>query len=387
MGRIRKHERLKGTTYEAEVRLKGQPSVQATFKTLKEANEWITLKEASILQTGTASRETIEKTTIKEVLEAFLLPYETEARTPRGKIVYDEVAMKKAGFSMKKVYNVLALQDYLGSFTIKTLTHTVIEKFLKKMVASDIPAPTNRTKIHKNYNGAETKQYTPATVRKYYFDLKVAVELWAFKNNFDLGNRFTNQNIPESWNPRERRLEKGELDKLLLACNKMLKAPEQWKLIIQFAIETAMRPSEYLQLEFKDLHLAQHERFLVVRPDTTKNEISRQVPLSRRALEILSEMESKSTTKKGRVFHLIPHSAFSAGFKCITLNAKCDNLKAHDLRHEGISRFFENNLNLSTLEIMKITSHTEMKTILRYANLRPELLADKMDQKKSDGTL
>lgn len=379
MGRIRKHERIKGTTYEAEVRLKGQPSLQATFKTLQEANEWITITEATILQTGTASRSTLEKTSIKKILEEFLLPYETEERTKRDKIVY-------AGISMKKVYNILALHDYVGSFTVNTLTHTVIEKFMKNMIASDIPAPLNRTKIHKNYNGAETKKYTQATVRKYYFDLKVAVELWAFKNNFDLGNRFVNQKIPKSWEePRERRLKNGELDKLLAACDSMYKSPAQWKAIIQFAIETAMRPSEYLQLEFKDLYLDQ--RYLVVRDDTTKNEVSRQVPLSKKALEILRELEVKSNSKKGRVFHLVPHAAFSAGFKCITKNAECEDLIAHDLRHEAISRFFENNLNLSTIEIMKITSHTEMKTILRYTNLRPELLADKMDQKKSDNTL
>ena len=286
---------------------------------------------------------------------------------------------------MKKVYNVLTLRTYLIDHTVKSLTHAIIEKMIKNMLASDVPAPANRTKIHKNYKGDETKKYSEATVRKYYFDLKVVMEKWAFKNNFDLGIRFMNQDIPESWTPRERRLEEGEEQRLLDACKKMTKAPEQWRLLIQFALETAMRPSEYLQLEYRDLYLEQ--RYVVVRPDTTKNEVSRQVPLSKKALEILVGLESKSLPKKGRVFHQIPHSAFSAGFKCIAINAGCENFIAHDLRHEAISRFFENNLNLSTLEIMKITAHTEMKTILRYANLRAELLADKMDQKKSDNTL
>lgn len=370
MGRIRKHERQKGTIYNAEVRLKGVPSVTASFDTLQAAQDWIILTEGSILLTGTASRSTLEKTSIEAVLEAYLLAHK-EVLNAKG-------AVLNKGLSQKKIYSIKALIDYVGSYTIKTLTHQVIAKFMKNMLASDIPVPAKRVKIHKNYNGAETKQYSPATVRKYYFDLKVALEWWAFVNNFDLDTRFINHDIPAGWNERERRLEEGELDKLIEACDLMYKSPSQWKAIIQFAIETAMRPSEYLQLEFKDLYLAQHERYLNVRPDTTKNDISRQIPLSIKALEILRGLVAKSETKQGRVFHLIPHAAFSAGFKVITKNAGCENLKAHDFRHEAISRFFEKNLQLSMAEIMKITSHTEIKTILRYTKLRPETMADKM---------
>lgn len=382
MGTIRKKVRAKGTVWEAMVRLKGAPLLSKSFTTKDEARIWITDRENIIHGGGVVSRVKLEKSTIAAVLEEYL--DENRKRDSNGDTVLDlKGKVVYSGITQKKAYNIGWLSHHLGELTIETLTPKNIGKFFKNLLTTIIPPRSNRKVIHKNYNGAIEKCYAPATVRRYYFDLKIALEWWAKKYDFDLGKRFEDQDIPSNWEtPRDRRLETGEEQRLLDACNNMYKAPRQWQLIISFAIETAMRASEILKLDWNDCHLEENKRFIGVRANTTKTRVIRQVPLSIKAIAILNELSEKSETKKGRVFEKIPHQAFSAGFKKLAIRAQCDNLIFHDLRHEAISRLFENNLNLSSLEIMLMSGHTQQSTILRYANLRPAILADKLDQKK-----
>ena len=56
-------------------------------------------------------------------------------------------------------------------------------------------------------------------------------------------------------------------------------------------------------------------------------------------------------------------------------------MRFHDLRHEATSRLFERT-ELQTVEIMLMTGHTQVSTLKRYANLRPRILAEKLDGKK-----
>ena len=44
-----------------------------------------------------------------------------------------------------------------------------------------------------------------------------------------------------------------------------------------------------------------------------------------------------------------------------------------------LSRDFFECTTLQTMEITLITGHTELKTLQRYANLRPAILASKLD--------
>jgi len=81
-----------------------------------------------------------------------------------------------------------------------------------------------------------------------------------------------------------------------------------------------------------------------------------------------------------RVFDTMPTTSpvLGRGFKRITKRAECVDLHFHDLRHEAVARFFERT-TLQTMEIALITGHTELKTLQRYANLRPAILASKLD--------
>ena len=91
-------------------------------------------------------------------------------------------------------------------------------------------------------------------------------------------------------------------------------------------------------------------------------------------------MEKRRVDSEPRVFATFPTSSvvLGVGFKRITKRAECNDLHFHDLRHEAVARFFERT-KLKTMEIALITGHTELKTLQRYANLRPAIFASKLD--------
>jgi integrase len=57
--------------------------------------------------------------------------------------------------------------------------------------------------------------------------------------------------------------------------------------------------------------------------------------------------------------------------------AKIKNLRLHDLRHEAISRLFENT-DLDIMEIKTITGHKTLNMLVRYSHLRTHRLADRL---------
>ena len=191
---------------------------------------------------------------------------------------------------------------------------------------------------------------------------------------------------------RDRRLEGDEETRIraVMAGQKAenrqrsLELPARAALVMLFdlALETAMRMAEMYTLEVGQIDLAKRTVFL----DKTKNGSKRQVPLSSVAMARLenylagvdhrrvfpwwdgdrAEKSMKRTT-----------SLLSRQFGRIFSAAACEGLVFHDLRHEATSRLFERT-TLSELEIAKITGHKDMRSLMRYANLRGSTMAERL---------
>ena len=167
---------------------------------------------------------------------------------------------------------------------------------------------------------------------------------------------------------RDRRLEPGEEEILLNAC-------EEYGGFIRdaviFAIETAMRRGEIANLEWK--HVDPRRR--VAHLPETKNGESRDVPLSPRAVEVLTRRAKVRSLKDSRVFGVEPNG-ISQAFSRVCKAAGIRDLRFHDLRHEATTRLAE---RFQPLELARITGHKDMKMLLRYYNPRAEDLARKME--------
>ncbi len=374
MGTIRKFERAKGVVYNAQIRIKGVPPLSETFSTRKKAAAWITQQEAKIELGQPVSKSKLENVKIGEILQSYIGTFSID--DGKGNSIY------KKGLNKGKEYRIGFLDFHLGKLTVKTLTHERIQKFFDILLVTDIPPPANRKTIHKLYKGAVTRKYSPATVRKYYYDLKTILEWWAFKHNFELGNRFQRQNTPENWIPRERRISADDEKKLYTACEAMIKSPEQWRQLIQLGLETALRVSELIRLKNGAVFLEKEKRYIAVMSDTNKMKENRSVPLSKKAVKVLNEIfEAKKKVGKvnseERVFNLLPIQTFSASFKKITHRANLD-IVAGDMRHEALCRLFENT-KLTVVEIALMSGHSSVDTLKSYVmKLRPSFLADKL---------
>ncbi|WP_141393899.1 site-specific integrase, partial [Enterobacter hormaechei] len=144
-------------------------------------------------------------------------------------------------------------------------------------------------------------------------------------------------------------------------------------IIFHLALETAMRQGEILNLQWEYIDLQHGVAHL---PDT-KNGSSRDVPLSRKARNLLQMMPAQL---KGKLF-----SYTSSGFKSAWRNAlkelSIENLHFHDLRHEAISRFFELG-TLNVMEVAAISGHRSMNILKRYTHLRAYQLVSKLDARR-----
>lgn len=171
-----------------------------------------------------------------------------------------------------------------------------------------------------------------------------------------IDNPLTLIRFPKSNPPRERRLKRGEYERLRAACAET----KVWYLwpMIEIAIATCMRRGEILGLEWKYIDV---ERSKALLPNT-KNGRSRWVPLTPQVMELLERLPKGNY----RVFP-ITDVAVRQSWDRLRRRAGITDLTFHDLRHEGISRQFESGLSIP--QVMALSGHQTASQLFRYIQL------------------
>lgn len=338
-------------SWEAIIDRKGFPRLSKSFPLLTDAKAWAAEKEAE-LNKG-ALREDPTKLLVETALQDYLDAHPEANRHEKGRIN--------------------GLKGDFEGWAVGNLTQGRIKKYLAVLAETVIPPNPKKKKSHYLYEGDIEKTYSPATIRKFYYQLKKCLEWHSGQNNYLLPHACFVQTLPEAWTgQRDRRCDEDEKEKLFEAIEGRENA-EDWKNLIDFMIETALRTSEVKKVKVKDFIEAQ--RILILNAEIVKTKKDRHVPLSKKAFAI-AKAQTKNKDPEDLIFDLGVN--ISQIFKAITHKAKSKDLVLHDFRHEAISRFFEKG-KLSDMEIMKITGHTQYSTLMRYTHLRPNLLVDKMD--------
>ena len=166
---------------------------------------------------------------------------------------------------------------------------------------------------------------------------------------------------------RNRRLESGEFERLEEAA-KQTKNPHIWPIIV-FAIQTGMRRGEILGLRWEHVDLDRRIAFLPL----TKNGSSREVPLSTKAVQVLTAQRQRNDAQSP--FPVTPNG-FRLAWERLRCRAGLSDLHFHDLRHEAISRFFELGLNIP--EVAVISGHKDPRMLFRYTHLTASDLVDRL---------
>ena len=76
-------------------------------------------------------------------------------------------------------------------------------------------------------------------------------------------------------------------------------------------------------------------------------------------------------------------NAFRLAFNRARKKAQVEHFRFHDTRHERVSSLIE--AGWSDTAVMALTGHRDPKSLKRYANLRPDHLADELAKLDSIG--
>ena len=197
--------------------------------------------------------------------------------------------------------------------------------------------------------------------------VQMAITEWGFEIAY---NPVRKVRKPRVNNARDRRLEPGELDRLLAAADE-LEEPEMRTLVI-LGVRTAMRIGELLALEWTDIDWDKRQAYLPM----TKNGEVRKVPLDKQAAAALQALGSKKSGKvitKWKNVH-----SFVRPWHRLVRKAGIRGLNFHDLRHEAASRMAENGMSL--LQISAITGHKSFSMLKRYTHFKTADLAAELDK-------
>ena len=331
----------RGRRWLARVRRGGEKSAK-TFPTKAQAQAWASVVESELVRGVYVDRAEAEKITFAELIDRYLVevtPTKKSAASERSRLL----ALRRRPIAACKV----------AAMSGKTLSR---------------------------YRNERLEEVKPDTVNRelslIHHIFEIARKEWGIGipvNPVSLVRR------PKNSPGRERRLAQGEENQLLAILAVGDRRPNGtfdtsvrniWlKPVVQFALETAMRRSEILALQWGDVDLGKRTAKVL----DSKNGSSRLVPLSRRAVGILLSLpESKS----GKVFDTTA-DAMKKAFSRAVDRAGITNLRFHDLRHEGTSRLFERGLTI--MEVPLLTGHKDLRMLKRYTHMQVAEVVRKLD--------
>lgn len=175
---------------------------------------------------------------------------------------------------------------------------------------------------------------------------------------------------PKDPQSRDKRISQDEIDRITLASGfdecEVVKVKQRVGVAFLFAIETAMRAGEICSLTPARINGAVASLF------DTKNGTRRDVPLSKRAIELMGFLPS--TEGEDTLFGLTA-SSLDANYRKIRTAAGIDGLNFHDTRHEAITRLSS---KLNVLELARAVGHKDLKMLQIYYNETAENLAKRL---------
>jgi integrase len=330
--------RKRAGRWQARVSNIGQSTVSKTFDTKTDAERWARSLQRDI-DLGDYKPATLVVMAVNELVLIYL----------------DKVVPRLRGAHTER-YRLATISRMLGPINLAALTSTDIAKFRDRRL----------------------KEVSPSTVVRELQSLSAMLNYARREMTLQVSNPVDLVRKPTPNRARDRRLHPDEEAQLLLVLTSGGHEPNgQWRRgtrnpwirpIVELALETAMRRSELLTLDWANIDLVNRTVLLHM----TKNGDPRTVPLSSKAVRILDTLPSE---KSGPVFptsaSALKHSWERA---CITAGIK--DLHFHDLRHEATSRIALRLPNL--IELASVTGHKDVRMLGRYYHPRASELAKKL---------
>jgi integrase len=323
VGAIRK----RGRRWHAEVKIRGSREGHS-FATRAEAATWVMEREAEI------RGERLPDRTLAQAIQRYA----------------DEIAPAQRGARWTVIRCTALARDKMTTKPLASLT------------ATDLAG----------WRDARLRDVSPSTVRREMTLLRGVLEQCRREWGWLRVNPIDDVRRPPNPQGRERRVSDDEQERMRLALGWSVDAtPEtlsqQVALLMFLAVETAMRAGEMLSLDWSQVDLPGRAAHLT----RTKNGDSRDVPLSRRAVELLTLMRPGA----GPVF-TVPDASRDALWRKARERAGLDDVHFHDLRHEATTRLAR---KLDVLDLARMTGHRDLGSLRRYYNPTAAEMASRLD--------
>jgi integrase len=330
--------RKRSGRWQARVSNSGQPTVTKTFDTKSDAERWARSLQRDI-DLGSYKPAVKVKMTVTELIQIY-----SRDVVPRFRSAHTEY------------YRLATIRLKLGAVDLDALSPAHISKFRD-----------DRLKV-----------VTPSTVVRELQSLSAMLNYARRELALSILNSVASVRKPSPNKARNRRVlpdEEARLMEVLAGGGRQ--ANGRWskgtrnpwiRPLVELALETAMRRTELLTLQWSNVDLIQRTVLLPV----TKNGDSRTVPLSTKAVRILENLKS---SRVGEVFPVSAPALKHAWVRaCAT--AEINDLHFHDLRHEATSRIALRLPNL--IELASVTGHKDVRMLGRYYHPRAVDLAIKL---------
>ncbi|WP_199030450.1 site-specific integrase [Ralstonia sp. ASV6] len=349
MGTISERTDNKGAaTFQAKIRRKGFPALSQTFPTREEAERWVLGAEAALRIRSSAAATKQAKWRAQLTAELHARPRIVADLLDR--YLVDETPQKKG--AAVETYRIRAMLD-----SPLALVH------LTNLTQRDL----------RDWRDQRLTQVSASTINRELTLLNVVLKLARREWDVVLSDSvFNGVRRPQNPPARDRRMSAQEQVALFEACADTRGG--YLRAIVELALETGMRQSELVALEWDRVNLPR--RTIRLMEGATKNGHGRGVPLSRRAVEVLESIAPEDE-RQGRVFPDLTTEAVKRAFIRTCKRAGIENFHFHDLRHEATSRLFEK--GLSQMEVASITGHKDIRMLQRYTHLQVRDLAAKLD--------
>ena len=305
------------------------------------ARDWADRLEARLAEGGVAERK-LSSLTVGQLLRRYL-----ESRS-------------KMGTLHRNVTN--ELEQLATEFNLLPLSKLKSETLTKFAMRRRDEGAGGATVMH---NLATLRSVLNAAKPMYSLDIDGTVVAEAI-------SVLTRQRVVHRSTERDRRPTADELTRLAAEFDRIAPHPSTvipMTKIVALAVAFPRRLGELTDMKWRDL------KSNVITLRDTKNPVkprTEKVPVQAKAAAIISSLP---------VFdeRILPYKSesISASFQraCIRLNI--DDLRFHDLRHEGITRMFEAGLEIQ--EVAMISGHLSWNMLKRYTHLQPQSVLDKLN--------
>ena len=319
--------------FQVQIRRKGFQSENKTFDKVQDAKLWAFKRELAI---KSGHRSPVRGKTFIDALDRYALEV-----TPKKKSMNNEI--KRIGRLKRTGFSFLPLED---------LTSDHLQQWIDSEVKRVLPSSVNRD-----------------------LSLISAVLIFAIKRwNWLEKNHLLGVDKPKDPPHRVRRISEDEIQTILAALDYVENegvTTQRQHIAAGFllALETAMRQGAIWKLKWSDVDL---DRAFVTLYET-KNHDSRDVPLSKRAIELLEKLMPDSP--QGRVIKFNQDSC-STIFRRVVNQCGITDMTFHDSRHEATTRLAK---KLDVASLCKVIGHRDLRSMMIYYNPTATELAKRLD--------